>query len=69
MGCIVPRKVNPKPDPAMIKARQMRFLHARWKREVMTAEQIADEQELLEIDILTSMYVRELEANDWQMPE
>lgn len=65
----MPRKDKPKPDPTVIRARQMKWLTARWKRAAMTPEQIAEERAQLDIDIQVSIYVRELEANDWQIPE
>lgn len=65
----MPRKDKPKPDPAVIKARQLKWLHARRLRESMTAEQIEEERVALEIDVMVSVYVRDLEANDWVISE
>lgn len=61
------RKGKPKPDPAVIKARQLKWLHARRLRETMSPEQSEEEREALELDLWLSIYVRELEANDWQV--
>ena len=65
----MPGKDKSKPDPAVIKARQLKWLQARLKREAMTAEQIAEERAQLDIDIQVSVFVRGLEANDWEIPD